>query len=921
VEELVQSYLRSVRDLLVALGADDAAALKVASRIHAGIPDAGLFAEFYLEKSAAGLTGARASLNPLLDELAELTPRVKRAELDDAELERAAWILTEIGLAAEALDLAFLAYNFHEFAYELLAAFDRPALHGAEKLRQLSDPQKIDQYHAAIWKLAIERLRHACDQQADWLPALDAIELALTCPVPWPEFQQVLFERLSTQISRMGGTPIEGLAAIVTLQAPPSAVTPEERGQVIMMLASAGRDLRPPGPDPMPPELRAHMEAQAMLEDMRLKLLPREASSPRLNAHDLTLHHQRLTDAVPLGMSLIADPQRTARLIPEMAHEIGHAVVLQGALGVPQAIYRAVVTYCEFMLQCEAPGASETMPLDRLAALAELSGDDSARAWAGIQLAAAEKAAVERAVWRPWLEGVSIYIELLGDPKDDPSQISPVHDCMRSLIDFKMSRRKDEGEQAFAARIASEIIPQFETFVSATIARQSRLNHMRYFTMSDVGTPAREIYCLGYLLVRSIVAAWERTMGRPVPPGVALKLLINATQAGTVEALPDPLHDIAGHRQEAQRRHLAWLGSLAALGKEELEVFFQPTPPDAGTARWIWRDGHVHPDPDGGAIAALQEKRAREAEQQVAALAGLDPMTADDDRRLLLKSLRGILARQLEWNRLLPIGSDRARLLFLSTPGLVGLMVRTYGGDAEKAAAAGTAPNAAQAFKPRYNTRFWYLEGGEAEADRLRQAFGRAGTARVHVTRIVDLVGHRDAPRYPDTGSYICAFLPPDFSLVVDGLTKKEITQSHPDFARLLASRLFPPVAYPNEEATIASLAFLGERAQRSRCNPPSPASPSDDSLADLSRSIAFHGAALAFAGGSVERFQTAYEAAMQARAYRVGISNLLYASGRSLPLPGDFAADQRALKGQALSKLVFGTAACSAVTPFGGMS
>lgn len=924
MEELVQSYLRSLYSLLVALGTENTAAQRVASYVYAGHPDAGMLAEFYLKKSSGGLLGARAFLPLLFDSLAEVTPLIKQAKSRVVDLENAGKILADVGVVAESLNVSHLAYNIHEAAYELLAVHDRPALHCAEKLRQLSNPQNVDQYHTAIWRLAIERLRHACDYQAHWLPALDVIELALTCPVSQPELQQTLLERLNSQISRTGEAVIRELSAIVTLQAPASAVDADLRRQLITMLASAKWGSQLSECDPALVEYQANLEAQVMFDNMRLKLLPRKKETPRLNTHDRTFHHHRLIDAVPLGVSLIAEPRRTAQLLVDMAHEIGHAVVLQGALGAQQAVYRAVVTFCEVALQPEliTPGA-------QLAALVDLPSGDSARVLANIQLGAAEKAAVELAVWRPWLEGISMYIELLCNPKDDPSQISPVYTCLRSLIDFNIPKEAGEEKQQYIERFTQTVINPFETFLSGAIVGRSRLAHIGYFNPREV--TAREIYCLGYLLVRSIVSAWERTMGRHISPGVAVKLLIQATQSGTIEAVPDPLADAPTHWEQAQRRHLVWLRSLSKLSKNELEAFFAPIPSDARGRQWVWRDGRPHPtDPDGEAVAS--RARGMRAEHQAASLAGLDPTKDSDTQRVLLNALMGTLARQQEWSGLLPIGSDKSRLVFLGNSGRVSLVVRTYyydvkGPEAVPAAAAETGANpdpaspAAEALEPRYNIRSWLLEGGEVEADCLRQAFGRAGTARVHVTRIFDLVGHPSAPRAPDSGSYICAFLPPDFIYVMDGLTKADISKSHPAFAKMLASRVFPPFAFPNEEATIASLAFLGDRAKRSRFNPRLPAPPSDDSLAELSQDVAFSGAALAFAGGSVEKFRSAYEAAMQAPAYRVGIARLLYASGLSLPLEKDYAVEQPALKGKSLSKLVFSSAACSAVTPFGGMS
>lgn len=922
MEELVQYFLRSLEDALVILGVEDASARRVVGLVRHGSQDAGDLLKHHLLSTAEKLEGPRASLPGLVDLLAEYSARLLGEEVRPSDLKTTARILTDIAIEIEALNNPATAYNFHEAAYNLLKQCELPALSSAEKLHALSNARKTDQFHTAIWRLAVERLRYAIDHSAEWLAAFDAIELALTCIVPDQGIQRILFMQLQEQVQRAQNTLLEDIVFIVFIQAPPGIVSPEFRaGTLTELVKQRGFSAPPDGFDPVMLESLAASVVQTIAGDLRLSLLPQQQqAAPQVNVHDLRYRDDRLANAVPVGRSLIADPRRTAALLLDMAHEIAHAVVLQGALGTQQAIYRAVVTYCEFLLKSESASSPEEMEFDQLLALPDLPQKNSLRLLADLQLASAEKAAVELAVWRSWLEGVSLYIELLCDPKDDPSQISLVHSCIRGLVDFNTRRRSGETEPDFFERFSQEMVGKFEDFLSAAISKQSRLNHVGYVEVDSGRSAERDVYNLGYLVVRSVVSAWERRCGRRIPPAIAARLLLNATQAGTFGALPEPADEAASHWEQAQKRYLAWVAGLAGLNRDVLEEFFSPTPSEERGHPWLWTNGTplrvVEPDES---LRSRESEEVEKVERQAAHLAGIDPDTEDEVQLALRRSLISILSKQLEWNRLLPIGSDRCRLMFLEAADAVCLAIRTYGGrKPDSTPLVGISASTPSTYDPRYNVRTFRLAGGRTEASALRTAFGRAGTGRAHATRIVDLRGHPDAPDGTVGNSYLCAFLPSGFSYIMQGGTQAEISKTHPAFCELLRSRMFPPLAFGNEGETLASLAFLDARARRSSFNPPIPQSVPDVDLVNLAREVALAAAALAFAGGSDAKFRSSYEPAMANKSYRYALANVLHSSGRNLPLSGDSALDQPALKGKPLSALLFSNKTYSTIAAFG---
>lgn len=841
-------------------------------------------------------------LRDLLVRVESVLPLIGGETATEHSLEAAAAAMESAGGLAEELQDLSNAYNFYESAWHIGGVFDRPALEVAEKLRLLSDPANVDQYHSAIWRVAIERFRRACDTVNEWSAALDAVELALTCKVPSAELQSDLFQRLLAQIRRAEGTPAEEIIAIVAAQAPDAPSSAITRRRARLALAGVEHEVTADTPEGAI-ELLALAQAQVMLDDLRLRLSPDPHVSAEILWTDLTLRDSRLASAVPAGRSLLVHLDRSAVLLLDLAHEIAHAITLQGPIGLRSAAYRTVTNYLEFLL-IELAGNSPDPAVREVSALRVLPGGVTAKVLAERQLRAATLANIERMVWRSWLEGVSMYIELLCDPTEDPNEISSVHEAIRSLIDIDLQPNTKETEEAFKERLLAEIARPFEAFFSEALRKRSRPQHIAYFDDGH-GREASDLYVLGYLVVRSVVAAWEQTLARRLPPIIASKLLLNATKAGLFELYAAPDEVDADLAKALQARYIKWLKGLAELSQSALEAFFAPVDPSEKGRIQIWQNGVPRTVED---VAAANQYYAQEFGRLHARMAAVMGLDADASRPSSQDEvLLAIFNRFVEDNRLLPIGSAKPRLLLPEgAPGRVGLNVRTYVSEY---------PDHQDPLvqSSRYYLRYWNLPRGADEADEVRSACAIADTDRLYTTRIIDLVGHPAAPFGATGFSYLVSFLARTAKFVKPTGGLADISESHREFAEALERRVFPPYGVADEEETIAKVSFLANRLLESDKANSSAEFAIDISGSNVALEVAMAAAGAAFMPGAEDEFSALYVEAMDDLAFRHALAASLFETGRRAN--GQITAE---LQKRRLTERLFSGAGFSGVTPYG---
>ena len=767
----------------------------------------------------------------------------------------------------------------------------------ALRLWALSDSDREDQVHVAAWRCAIQWIRHAVTLKAHWLDAVNAVELALNLPVPNRAQQAQLYDELFRRAQGLRGTPIEALTMAMLLQAPDGAVPAALRDEVVnQVLATRFGTAKALAPTPAS-TLFACIVAQNFVDDERLALTPLPAVRPSIAWHDLTLTHRSLLAAVPLGKALVADVDRTGNFVLTLVHEVGHAFALLGPLGSVVAGFRAAAHYLEFVLMdLHAEGqAADPLTAKPLRALSDRSGvaeiarNQSALVWRSNQFAAS---------WSPWLEGVSLYLELLCDPAETTEILSPF-EAVRSLVDFSASREEGESVDAFGERLGREIAAEFEAFASAALRRHSRLRHLNALAAPAEG----RVYLPGYLAVRAMVARWEATLGRRLKPSQAAKLLLGATRNGCGPAVP-PLSVAAGNFAHACRQGVRhFLKGLSELAPQTLEVFLEETPTHEAGMLFAWEDGVPVPRDQVTDPTATHEAKGAAILDEVTAIALGAPrpepssmgFEAWQRRRAEIQDLCEMYKAL---SRLLPVGKDDARMILFDRDQRGVLAPRTY---------AGLEASTGDLSLPRYSIRSF--PATSEELARIRHACGKTGSARATVTRVIDLQGHPDSPLARANMSYVYAEIGETWNELTLGYGLRSIDEGHESFKATLSARLNPLPFFSDEVQTLASLEFLTERLRAAHPNGAALTEallPTPDVAEEAAWTLAI---ALNLPLGTVAQALNDTLANGNARG---AVSNHLWATGARQR--SDAA---KAAAASALGALVFDAQAHSGITPF----
>jgi hypothetical protein len=824
-----------------------------------------------------------------VDALTRSLPRLLGPSVEVTTLREAAHHLERIGGHAVSLHAPDMAYNLFECAYHLASIIEDVVPELAHKLLQHSDAAKRDQRASAIWRYAIERLRAAIHQRSGWIDAVDAIEVALNVPPADTRLQEQLFQRLWNAVRGAQNTPIEEIVAILPIQGPPAAVPATIRRDSALMLAKSFLGNNMGAASGQAVEFAATIAAQNLVDDLRLRLVREPSSTPKLTWDDMALHHDQLANAIPLGPSLMADLDRTGEFMMALIHEVGHAYSLIGPIGRARTSLRAAVHQLELLLVAsgnDTHGHEYGRDSDEFHPLVDLPDQASTHPLAVSQLEASACASILEAIWTPWLEGVAVYLELLCDPSADPNEISAPHEAVRSLVDFRLDPNPGESEEDYATRLGEANAKAFDDFCSAALRRYSRLRHIGYVNWPDARE--REVYLLGYLVVRSLVARWEQTLGRRLPPAEAAKLLLDATRNGTASALEaSPAGGIESFETECAAAYQLWLTSLATLGREALEHFFQPVARDQRKYPCYWKDGRPWRLDDTPsrqneivrlgqeqierfvtASGAFVSRAAQEAVKADTAGTSGGAASAPPD---FTGNVRDLFNLYMDLLGLLPVGRDYARFVTINESGRVAICPRTYVGLTDKTGVID---------EPRYSAWSFLLDGGAEELRRVQDICGRLVTARVEVTRIIDFIGHPHNPLERPHYSFACFWLGREWEMItVGGDPRFPLGSEHEAFKERLRARHNPPAFFRGESATLGSTAFLARRLQKVDAGSPVAARAlAFDKLA-CSRTIAVKAASQAF-DVSADEIGAALSQAMSGIGSRNAIADFLHATG-----------------------------------------
>ncbi|MBX3645905.1 MAG: hypothetical protein KF720_22850 [Rubrivivax sp.] len=844
-----------------------------------------------------------------------------RANGDEAPLGRALQ-----ALATKLQDVAegYSAFLLCEVAYALGdgGADDRFELTRLQL--RLASVDNASEFHLRAWRHAVEACRRALARGSDWLPAIDAVELALTLPLPQPDRQAESMQSLHAALGRAERTALAPLLLAYWCQGPLQAFDRATlRDKIVRYLRAidalpSAVDVSDADEDDLP-WLRAVAATycQPHVDDARLALAP--APPPDAAAEiawsDHTLRHVRYLDAVPLRRSLLVDLDRTGDTVMELVHELTHAHTLLGPLGWARTACRSAVLYLEMLLYDHVPGVGKPREralwkdLSPLDAVTAPDGPSLVPLLCDAQLAALWRSKLLQAVWLPWLEGLAVYVELCCDPRGDPHGILAPHAALRSLVDVHVDARPGEAAEHWRQRLDAELTQAFDSFYGSALQRNARLRHIGYLRSAH----QPELYLLGYLVVRSLVSRWELQLGRPVAPMIAARLLLDATRNGSAQALPGLAAGLDEFEAQARRGLEDFVAGLAALPTDVLARYLLPTESDdAPPRRHRWVDGVPVPMTAGdGAPADDLQLRAEHASlrQRSVDLALRGPLATEllheaDLAAAAARHAQGIT--QLfdtlhSQSSLVAVGRCRARVVVLDAErGRVLLCPRTFAG----LGGPGGPPELA---KTRYSIRMVQLEGGATELQRLQRACRQQRTARVLCSRVVDLVGLSDSPFAAPSTSYVHFGLG-DWQLLSAGDTMRPVGPSYAAFAELVRLRVDPPGLMRDEARTLDRAAFLLARLQGGLTQGPAARRLSALDEGRLASDSAAGLAARAFARTAAE-LQSSATALIDAPAEHAAVADYLCGSD-------DAARVQRALA-TPLGPIAFDPAAASRVRAF----
>lgn len=344
------------------------------------------------------------------------------------------------------------------------------------------------------------------------------------------------------------------------------------------------------------------------------------------------------------------------------------------------------------------------------------------------------------------------------------------------------------------------------------LSRERHLGYLKPFQSND----NRNVYLVGYLLVRSVVARWETTLGRRLRPVVAVKALLLLTRVSTYQALADPCTEISLLEKKSEELFVSWLDVIAEIEGADLKDVFQPANDARGGRMFRWEENRISvvADPvqssqEGfllrnrlvGGIRGLfgsQGSESAEGGGPYSSISGRD----QNSLKTIIESLFDLYA---EYMTLLPVGRDWSRLLIPNqNEAEIAICVRNY-------VSFGVAqPENVNSWQ-RYSPRTFILKAGTGELRRLREACADQRSGRVLATRVIDFAAERHHFKSASM-SLVCFFAGDDWNLVLPGyLSTVNEYVDDPAYIRLLKGRVSAPGFFAEEQNTLSSALFLTE--------------------------------------------------------------------------------------------------------------
>jgi hypothetical protein len=262
--------------------------------------------------------------------------------------------------------------------------------------------------------------------------------------------------------------------------------------------------------------------------------------------------------AVPHGSSLERERDRDDIFLL-IHHETTHVISMTGAIGAAVMALRAAA------LELELDLWAAHKQIDQATFVAEgvtplgLPGMPTL-VWAGYQLDILAKMNALQDVWNPWFEGLAIFAELCDNPTADDTSTTAA-DVLTQLIDV----RDEAGETAEQRQRAfTDIRDRFDRKIKQ-VQRDLGPVKLQYYCESMSAK-----YMAGFMAVRSVLAAWRRSVGE-LRGHTAIRLLQHITRFSTYSlAVPDLSLEPDQFTAAAQEAMISWIRRIAELPADEI---------------------------------------------------------------------------------------------------------------------------------------------------------------------------------------------------------------------------------------------------------------------------------------------------------------------------------------------------------------
>jgi hypothetical protein len=297
----------------------------------------------------------------------------------------------------------------------------------------------------------------------------------------------------------------------------------------------------------------------------RLALIPESKSSIRAIWNTWSIQHTKLLHAIPHGSSIKRE-ERLHDILLEIIHEVTHVFSMFGFVGITLTAMRWALVEMEldvwgrmfYQAEKPFPNAFRVTP----APLKDADLLSLGFAERGVELE--RKIQLVENTWAPWFEGLAVFGELTADPELDKELQSPVGSVVYNLWDRSLATQAEQ-QNISIEETHNRDRAEADALIAAAIRNRSEFRLRTYLKLD------RQKYLAGYVAVRSIVAQWRKTLGKPLRGDQAFRILLHMTRFGDYAAIPDLSLSVDDFEKQIVSRHLEWVRGLSAVSQDDLE--------------------------------------------------------------------------------------------------------------------------------------------------------------------------------------------------------------------------------------------------------------------------------------------------------------------------------------------------------------